>query len=93
MSKEGGIFCWGNSSSGALGLGKQVLSTSSPMMVEVFFGLNEKIKSLHCGADCTVILMENGDIMASGSNNENKLGLGIANSKVFKFVGIINYYI
>lgn len=86
MSRESDIFCWGYSNSGALGLGKQLLKTTSPMMVEIIFGTNEKIKSLHCGSDCSVILMKNGDLMACGSNVDNRIGFGIANSKVFKFV-------
>lgn len=86
LSEEGGIFCWGYSNSGALGMGKKLLNTTSPMMVEIFFSSSEKIKSLHCGSDCSVILMENGDLMACGSNVDNKIGLGITNSKVFKFV-------
>lgn len=88
MSKEGVIFSWGSSNTGALGLGKNILNTSSPKLVETVFKFSEQIKSLHCGTDCSMILMENGGLFACGRNNDDKIGLGVANNKVFKFVGL-----
>lgn len=74
VSLDNKAFSWGTCKYGALGLGRQVLSAFPTHVQSSLF--EKKIVKIACAQDCTILLLENGDVLASGRNNDNKLGFG-----------------
>ncbi|XP_058456918.1 serine/threonine-protein kinase Nek8 [Malaya genurostris] len=88
LSNEGALFTWGCSAEGALGLGKQIMSCTEPTRV-IISQMNQDIKDIHCGPDCTVILTQSGSCYCCGSNSFNKLGFGPKVTQLFSFQKLI----
>lgn len=74
VSRENKVFSWGNSKYGALGLGNQIFSSFPAQIQSSLFGT--KIVKIACAQNCTLLLLESGEVLAAGRNNDNKLGLG-----------------
>ncbi|XP_053686919.1 serine/threonine-protein kinase Nek8 [Sabethes cyaneus] len=83
-SVEGNLFTWGTSSEGALGLGKQLTSSTEPRRL-IVSQLIHDITNICCGPDCTIVLTECGSCYCCGSNSQNKLGFGL---KVTHLIGL-----
>ncbi|XP_055529290.1 serine/threonine-protein kinase Nek8 [Wyeomyia smithii] len=83
-STEGNLFTWGTSAAGALGLGKQLTSSTEPRRL-IISQLIQDITDISCGPDCTLVLTEEGSCYCCGSNSPNKLGFG---HKVTQLVGL-----
>lgn len=47
------------------------------------------IEKIYCGPNCSLLLLENGDVYACGHNNNNKLGFGRNVETVEAFVSIM----
>ncbi|XP_055628778.1 serine/threonine-protein kinase Nek8 [Toxorhynchites rutilus septentrionalis] len=75
LSDEGDLYTWGSSAKGALGLGKQMLTSSVPRRL-IISQMIQTIEQICCGPDCTVILSSNGSCYCCGSNDFNVFGFG-----------------
>ena len=67
------MFCWGNSANGELGLG----GTETPTFSQPFFNKhfhNVHVKSLSCGYNHTVAILDNGHAVSFGTNEYGQLG-------------------
>jgi len=73
----------GTNSNGALGVGEQTEDYFQIFTVSDF----PNIRSVHCGNNHTIILLENGDVYSTGSNEDGELCLG-NNKDVFSFTKI-----
>ncbi|KAJ6641121.1 E3 ubiquitin-protein ligase HERC2, partial [Pseudolycoriella hygida] len=85
VSRENNVFSWGTCKYGGLGLGKQICSSFPTRIHSPLFGT--KIIKIACAQNCTLLLLENGEVLASGRNNDNKLGLGENVLQSMFFVG------
>lgn len=74
VSRENLVFSWGSCKYGGLGLGNQTFSPFPTHIQSSLFGT--KIVKIACAQNCTLLLLENGEVLAAGRNNDNKLGLG-----------------
>ncbi|XP_062509330.1 serine/threonine-protein kinase Nek8-like isoform X2 [Corticium candelabrum] len=72
VTVEGDVFTWGRGDNGRLGLGS-VTSHTTPQ--QVIIPSSHQTQSVFCGTDCSVILTQEGIILACGSNRCNKLAL------------------
>lgn len=73
VSIDNKVFSWGSCKYGALGLGNQFSSFPTHIQSSLF---GKKIVKIACAQNCTLLLLENGDVLAAGRNNDNKLGFG-----------------
>uniref|UniRef100_A0A8C4NCE4 non-specific serine/threonine protein kinase n=1 Tax=Eptatretus burgeri TaxID=7764 RepID=A0A8C4NCE4_EPTBU len=74
ITNEREVYSWGRGDNGRLGLGSreaQLLPTLVPIT------LPHEPSSVHCGVDCSAIILNNGSALVCGSNRYNKLGLDI----------------
>uniref|UniRef100_UPI00358F840F serine/threonine-protein kinase Nek8 n=1 Tax=Myxine glutinosa TaxID=7769 RepID=UPI00358F840F len=74
VTNEREVYSWGRGDNGRLGLGSreaQLLPTLVPI------ALPHEPCSVHCGVDCSAIILTNGSALVCGSNRYNKLGLDI----------------
>jgi alpha-tubulin suppressor-like RCC1 family protein len=72
--ENSGVFAWGNNSRGQLGLANKI-SRILPEEVKLPNLLrNKKIESLSCGLEHTLLVADNGDLLACGSNEHGQLG-------------------
>lgn len=77
LDVSGNIWGWGNNSSGQLGLG--ILSaTTSPIQLTA---LTTSFTDISAGNGFSLLLDINGNIWASGANNNGQLGLGNTTNK------------
>ena len=67
------IWAWGNNSRGQLGLG-DTTDRTTPTEITAFHG--KRIKSVACGFRHTMVVLENGELWATGNNTDAQLGLG-----------------
>lgn len=72
VSKEGKIFAWGNGKDGRTAHGDEDYRCA-PQRCSTPRG--ELIVKTWCGPDCTLALTDQGQLLASGLNSHNKLGL------------------
>uniref|UniRef100_A0A8C7Z9W5 Serine/threonine-protein kinase Nek8 n=1 Tax=Oryzias sinensis TaxID=183150 RepID=A0A8C7Z9W5_9TELE len=72
VTNEREVFAWGRGDNGRLGLGTQD-THYSPQQVCLPVGF--EAQRAVCGVDCSMIISNQGSIMACGSNRFNKLGL------------------
>lgn len=88
VSKDNKVFSWGTCKQGSLGLGNQLFS-SFPTHIQSLLG--KKIVKIACSPNCTLLLLENGDVLGAGRNNDNKLGLGEKVPRSLFFVSDSNF--
>lgn len=74
VSRDNKVFSWGTCKYGALGVGNQIFSSVPTHIQSSLFGT--KIVKIACAQNCTLLLLESGEVLAAGRNNDNKLGLG-----------------
>ncbi|XP_030851438.1 serine/threonine-protein kinase Nek8 [Strongylocentrotus purpuratus] len=72
VTNEHEVFSWGRGDNGRLGLDSQE-SVSSPQAVVL--PPQHRARSVCCGVDCSMLITEEGVVIACGSNRCNKLGL------------------
>ncbi|KAK6178679.1 hypothetical protein SNE40_011206 [Patella caerulea] len=72
VTNEHEVFAWGRGDNGRLGLGNQDLYTSPQ---EVTIPDDMLPCSVHCGVDSSLIVTQDGRLLACGCNRFNKLGL------------------
>ena len=65
------IYCWGKNESGQLGLENND-NQNTPILCSSLS--NEDIIDIKCGANHTLVLTSNGDVLSSGSNQYGQLG-------------------
>ncbi|XP_058828425.1 serine/threonine-protein kinase Nek8 [Topomyia yanbarensis] len=82
LSNEGDLYTWGSSAEGALGHGKQAVTSTEPRRL-IISRMIPDINAIHCGPDCTVVLTESGLCYCCGSNSFNKLGFGLKVTQLF----------
>ncbi|GAB0091038.1 serine/threonine-protein kinase Nek8 [Sergentomyia squamirostris] len=85
LTSTGTIFAWGYSRSGALGLGTAVTSISIPTPVSSVAEIETRVSAIFAGGNCTMALMDSGEVYAAGANVKNRLGFGKGASKVYRF--------
>ncbi|RLG04369.1 MAG: hypothetical protein DRN68_09895, partial [Thaumarchaeota archaeon] len=69
---NGDVYAFGGNDSGQLGLGDEKRRTVPTKIV----GLPEPAKAIACGSYHSLVLLENGEVYAFGSNSYGQLGLG-----------------
>lgn len=89
VSMDNKVFSWGTCKYGALGLGSQSFSAFPTHIQSTLFG--RKIVKIACAQNCSLLLLENGDVLAAGRNNDNKLGLSEKIPKSMFFVRNSNF--
>uniref|UniRef100_A0A8C6UVL3 Secretion regulating guanine nucleotide exchange factor n=1 Tax=Neogobius melanostomus TaxID=47308 RepID=A0A8C6UVL3_9GOBI len=72
IADNGAVFVCGQNNKGQLGLGH----TTDVYNLELCPGLRQKIIAVSCGWDFTLVLSDNGHILACGSNSFGQLGVG-----------------
>lgn len=70
VCSAGGVFTWGENSAGQLGLGTNA-NRFSPSKAN----MSSLIRYAVCGVDGTMLITDGGNLLAAGSNADNKLGL------------------
>ncbi|ALC46924.1 niki [Drosophila busckii] len=83
LSREGAVYVWGTSATGALGLGNYQQQLKQPQKI-LLSHVKSRALSIYCGPDTSAVLFSNGELHACGSNNYNKLGFNRA-SKITAF--------
>ncbi|XP_034128288.1 serine/threonine-protein kinase Nek8 [Drosophila guanche] len=73
LSREGAVYVWGTSVSGALGLGNYQQQQKFPQKI-LLSHVKTKPTKIFCGPDTSAVLFANGELHACGSNNYYKLG-------------------
>lgn len=86
LTNEGSIYTWGSNNYGALGLSRKITHKNSPQLIEFPIEFAVSIKKIHCKSDCSLILMDDGDVYACGRNTNNKLRFGKKVSHSYDFV-------
>lgn len=86
LDSVGNLYTWGSNEFGALGLGKQT-SSRIPERLALAHDIQD-IKKIYCFPDCSMILLKDGSLYASGRNNANRLGFGKNVEKVTTFVSL-----
>ncbi|XP_045186998.2 serine/threonine-protein kinase Nek9-like isoform X2 [Mercenaria mercenaria] len=81
LTKDGDVYTWGCGEFGRLGLGSED-DFASPQKVD--FKKRHLIKHVFAGADGTMLLTTTGRVLASGSNEHNKLGFNSETSGLKK---------
>ena len=66
------MFCWGNSANGELGLGTEIPTFSQPFFNKHFH--NVHVKSLSCGYNHTIAILDTGHAVSFGTNEYGQLG-------------------
>ncbi len=64
---EGEVFVWGEGDRGQLGLGDSTEKTATPTKVRLPSGTSSPT-CVCCGSDCSIIITETGQMLASGVN-------------------------
>lgn len=72
VTSDNEVYCWGRSDNGRLGL-KRTSSVNRPLLATI--PQNYKPVQAFCSSDCSVLLTDDGSILATGSNRHNKLCL------------------
>ncbi|XP_059622648.1 serine/threonine-protein kinase Nek8 [Phlebotomus argentipes] len=85
LTSTGIIFTWGSSQSGALGLGTSISSVTVPTQVDSVGTGDTRVAAIYAGINCTLALLDTGEIYASGANTKNRLGFGKSVRKIPKF--------
>lgn len=65
--------------------------SSSPRRINSSF-FNQPILKVVCGVECSLLLLDSGDILATGRNTFNRLGFGKGTAKSMIFVSRIETY-
>ncbi|XP_026851275.1 serine/threonine-protein kinase Nek8 [Drosophila persimilis] len=73
LSREGAVYVWGTSVSGALGLGNYQQQQKFPQKI-LLSHVKTKPTKIFCGPDTSAVLFANGELHACGSNDYYKLG-------------------
>ncbi|KAL7728211.1 hypothetical protein ACLKA6_005628 [Drosophila palustris] len=73
LSREGAVYVWGTSISGALGLGNYQHEQKHPQKV-LLSHMKSKPLKIFCGPDTSAVLFNNGELHVCGNNDYNKLG-------------------
>lgn len=73
LTANGQIYCWGNNSSGKLGLGNTT-QQNSPMLVNI--GTGVKAIDVVAGTNHTCAVTSSGDVKCWGQNASGELGIG-----------------
>lgn len=81
---SGNLWCWGRADSGQTGSGKWVFSFFPGALYPKRVSGISGVVDVRCGGFHTVILTENGHVMAMGKEDFGVLGTGISNSKKMK---------
>jgi alpha-tubulin suppressor-like RCC1 family protein len=71
----GGVVCWGRNESGQLGTGATGDDRSTPVPVA---NMRSGVQTLASGSDQTCALMDGGNVMCWGVNEDGQLGNGMA---------------
>ncbi|ESO92636.1 hypothetical protein LOTGIDRAFT_120493 [Lottia gigantea] len=75
VTNEHEVFSWGRGDNGELGLNNQ---ESYPCPQEIPIAGEEMLPShVYCGVDCSMIITQDGQLLACGNNRYNKLGLDV----------------
>ncbi|CAL1543075.1 unnamed protein product, partial [Lymnaea stagnalis] len=72
LSESGKCYVFGEGESGQLGLGTDVLSTSTPTLLNLPF----KVARVHCGQAFTALISEKGQLYTFGDGRHGKLAHG-----------------
>lgn len=82
------LYTWGYCKWGALGLGTKMPFSFIPQQVPAIGGQQQlkHISKIICGPECTIILLESGELWAAGRNTDNRLGFGLATKQSMVFV-------
>ncbi|KAH8278577.1 hypothetical protein KR018_005440 [Drosophila ironensis] len=73
LSREGAVYVWGTSVSGALGLGNYQQQQKFPQKI-LLSHVKTKPAKIYCGPETSAVLFTNGEIHVCGCNDYNKLG-------------------
>lgn len=73
LKNDGSIWSCGYNGSGQLGLGN---TANKSTFTKVTTNVNNDVKQIACGQNCTFILKTNGSVWACGYNSYGQLGLG-----------------
>ncbi len=76
VTENGGVWAFGASKHGGLGLGEGVTVASSPAPVVLPAGCQGPAEIVACGRGHSVIVLRDGVVLAMGSNGHGQLGLG-----------------
>jgi len=76
VTKDGSLYSWGSNKYGELGNGADYNVDTSTNFVSVptIIGFDGRIKDIKCGKSFALILTNNGDVFAAGSNRYGQLG-------------------
>ena len=74
LKNDGSVWVTGRSSYGQLGLG--VNPTDKNTFTQVTTNINNDVKQIACGGDCTFILKTDGSLWVTGRSQNGQLGLG-----------------
>lgn len=72
LTEEGELYVWGNGQDGRLGTGKTEL-VSTPTRIAAVDGI--RVSSCRAGVNASALITEDGQLLAMGSNQFNKLNL------------------
>uniref|UniRef100_A0A1B0DJM5 non-specific serine/threonine protein kinase n=1 Tax=Phlebotomus papatasi TaxID=29031 RepID=A0A1B0DJM5_PHLPP len=84
LTSTGTIFTWGSSRSGALGLGSSTTATL-PTPVSAIGGGENRVSAIYAGINCTLALLDSGEVYATGANTKNRLGFNPSVNKTMRF--------
>lgn len=76
LSASGHVYTWGLNTQGALGVGRKITVTDTPVVLEK----QEAIVQVACGSHQTFILQDDGTVKAFGNNQVGQLGIQKSNS-------------
>lgn len=54
-------------------------------------GAMKKVTKIICGPECTILLLDSGELLAAGRNTDNRLGFGSATKQSMVFVRFCNF--
>eukprot|EP00268_Persea_americana_P052753 TRINITY_DN5926_c1_g1_i2.p1 TRINITY_DN5926_c1_g1~~TRINITY_DN5926_c1_g1_i2.p1 ORF type:complete len:427 (+),score=78.22 TRINITY_DN5926_c1_g1_i2:188-1468(+) len=75
ITEDGGLYMWGNNSSGQLGLGRRADKiVSTPCRVECLVGF--RIKMIVLGSEHSIAITDEGDALSWGAGGSGRLGHG-----------------
>ena len=78
VTGKGKLYTWGNGISGALGLGEQA-NRRRPCVwnfTDALRNVHRRVKTVSCGEDHTVIVMQSGLVLSFGNGDNGRLGHG-----------------
>lgn len=75
LTNIGNVFCWGNNSSGGVGISQSVSKVYSPVMIDLALPSEDKVLSISAGGHHSCAITSGKEVFCWGNNNKGQLGV------------------